>query len=446
MGIPVHTPTSSSVAGSSPPRGASPGGPGTWWARGDGGSASNSVVDGLFVGSWDGRASSIEHFGGGSFTTPARMRSRTGSMVGGGPATPAPVVPVPVRVEGIKRVGCVAVGEKHSLALQTWCRQPAGVVGLSNADGMVEMCGHNGVPLGSVGTVGDDDVMLMLMDGVSASPRQYGEDGSVHGGCEVQKSSSTASRGAPALQSICQAAIARDVIDPRNVLHVLEYAESLGAAQLRAHCMLMVVANFDAVVGEARAALEVCGGGVGSRWMHLQVHRNMCRTLCSPYMLCSPAFPQMLSPHLVCEIERLYKTRLQPPPVGAPQHHQDVPFGGMPHGDIHTPDASLDALLVGDTGTTTSAVVEAAKTMLQPGSRPTRVAVEHHDDDAEEMLLEAASLARCRLHESTQAALRAAMAGVVHMLHPVPTPAGSWMHTNMHIQTHTCGQTQIYLQ
>lgn len=150
--------------------------------------------------------------------------------------------------------------------------------------------------------------------------------------------SDTAHNGPPCLQSLCQTAIARDVVDPRNVLHVLEFAESLDASALRDHCLMVVVANLDAVVGEGRAALE------------------------------------MLSPHLVCEVERLYKARLHP------------------------------ANAAGD-------LAEEVPT-LQLGLRPSRVAVERADN-AEEMLLEAASLARCKLHESTQAALRAAMAGTM---------------------------------
>ena len=35
--------------------------------------------------------------------------------------------PSPCRVEGVKRVTKVAVGEKHSLALQSWCVAPVGL-------------------------------------------------------------------------------------------------------------------------------------------------------------------------------------------------------------------------------------------------------------------------------------------------------------------------------
>ena len=31
---------------------------------------------------------------------------------------------VPVAVDGLKRAACIAVGEKHSLALQHWCCKP----------------------------------------------------------------------------------------------------------------------------------------------------------------------------------------------------------------------------------------------------------------------------------------------------------------------------------
>lgn len=264
---------SGGVPGSSPPRGGSPG---SFTSRFDGG------WDGPVVGSWDGRGALFEPLpasGGSSFTTP--MRGRRPS------ATAMAAQIVPVRVDGIKRVAAVAVGEKHSLALQTWCSRP------------------------------------MEVDAPAEAPAV------------------TTQQGPLRLQSLCQTAIAREVVDPRNVLHVLEFAESLDAIDLKEHCLMVVVANLDAVVGETRAALE------------------------------------MLSPHLVCEIERLYKARLHP--THAVDEEDDVP-----------------GLLL--------------------GLRPTRVRVERADN-AEEMLLEAASLARCKLHESTQAALRAAMAGAWEKSH-----------------------------
>ena len=277
---------SGGVTGSSPPRGSSPG---SFSSRMDAVPWDAPLTtQHAAVGSWDGRGASFEPQS--SFATPLRgRRGSTASMAA------APVVPV--RVDGIKRVAAVAVGEKHSLALQTWCSQPA------EADGS---------PMTGAAAVLED--------------------------------------GPPPLQSLCQATIARDVVDLRNVLHVLEFAESLDAAVLRDHCLLVVVANLDAVVGETRAALE------------------------------------MLSPHLVCEVERLYKARLHPASaVEGADGVEEVPC-------------------------------------LQPGLRPTRVAVERADN-AEEMLLEAASLARCKLHESTQAALRAAMAGTGLFVHSKDVPS-----------------------
>lgn len=266
---------SGGIPGSSPPRGTSPGS-----------FSSSRCIDGSqWDGpcSWDGRGASFEQHAG-VFTTP--LRSRRSSVT----AVASPAI-MPMRVDGIKRVAAVAVGEKHSLALQTWCSQPV-----------------------------DVDAPPTPATATSAADHETGP---------------------PRLQSLCQTAIARQVVDPRNVLHVLEFAESLDASALKEHCLLVVVANLDAVVGETRAALE------------------------------------MLSPHLVCEIERLYKARLHP--------------------------AAGDARATEDGERVPS---------LQPGLRPTRVAVERADN-AEEMLLEAASLARCKLHESTQAALRAAKAGAL---------------------------------
>jgi hypothetical protein len=47
------------------------------------------------------------------------------------------------------------------------------------------------------------------------------------------------------------------VVDLRNVLHILEYSDSMGAESLRQHCLQMVVANLDAVLLECRGVIEV---------------------------------------------------------------------------------------------------------------------------------------------------------------------------------------------
>lgn len=58
------------------------------------------------------------------------------------------------------------------------------------------------------------------------------------------------------LQTIAQKAVAQQLVEPRTVLSLLEYADACGTALLRAYCIAYCLQNLDAVLAEARGALE----------------------------------------------------------------------------------------------------------------------------------------------------------------------------------------------
>ena len=62
--------------------------------------------------------------------------------------------------------------------------------------------------------------------------------------------------GPPPLQRLCEEAVARELVDPRTALEVLEYADLAGASVLRAYCIAVAVCNMDALMLEARPAFE----------------------------------------------------------------------------------------------------------------------------------------------------------------------------------------------
>lgn len=84
-----------------------------------------------------------------------------------------------------------------------------------------------------------------------------------------------AATGPPTLQQLCEESVGRALVDPRTVLQVLEYADLAGASVLRAYCIAVAVCNLDAVLVEARGAFED------------------------------------LQPHLLAEIERVYKAQMR---------------------------------------------------------------------------------------------------------------------------------------
>ncbi|KXZ47089.1 hypothetical protein GPECTOR_38g326 [Gonium pectorale] len=84
-----------------------------------------------------------------------------------------------------------------------------------------------------------------------------------------------------AVAVLCQRAVATQLVEPRTALPLLEYADVAGAALLRCYCMAVAVANLDCALLEAPAGLTG------------------------------------LPPHLLAELEHLYRAALLLPPPQA---------------------------------------------------------------------------------------------------------------------------------
>ena len=102
---------------------------------------------------------------------------------------------IPYRVEGLRKVTDVAVGEKHSLALQHWLRARDTSIS-ENSEDSVSRCGPG------------------------------------------------------SLQIICQETIAKHMVDPFTVLQVMQYAEAALADMLYKRCCCVAALNLDLVMTE----------------------------------------------------------------------------------------------------------------------------------------------------------------------------------------------------
>ncbi|GLI64055.1 hypothetical protein VaNZ11_007220 [Volvox africanus] len=118
----------------------------------------------------------------------------------------------------------------------------------------------------------DGDEMFSFVDGEGGAtmPSGRGSDAGLGGG--------TAGGPVSSLQVLCQRVVAAHLVDPRTALPILEYADVAGAMLLRCYCLAVAVANLDCTLVEAP------GGLTG------------------------------LPPHLLAELEHLYRTALLAPP------------------------------------------------------------------------------------------------------------------------------------
>lgn len=136
---------------------------------------------------------------------------------------------VSYRVEGLKRAAAVAVGEKHTLAIQAW-----GVRSSLEA--------FANVPWWAALTP-------------SKKHSKEGEDVSEDDEDTKPVSVHADRLGPPTLQEIAEASVAKYLVDPRTALSVLEYADVAGTQQLKAYCLAVTSSNLDAVLTEVRPCL-----------------------------------------------------------------------------------------------------------------------------------------------------------------------------------------------
>ena len=118
---------------------------------------------------------------------------------------------------------------------------------------------------GAVGDDGDDSsssssaaaaVTAAAADGCSGGWRGYGDESSLQQLQLGQGEEEEAPSRVETLQLLCQRSVAQQLVDPRTVLAILEYADMAGAVLLRSYCLGMAVANMDVVLQEARVSFE----------------------------------------------------------------------------------------------------------------------------------------------------------------------------------------------
>ncbi|KAL2643085.1 hypothetical protein R1flu_010672 [Riccia fluitans] len=154
----------------------------------------------------------------------------------------AETVPVPVRVHGIKHATLLSVGENHSVVGAAFVipDYPPGVQTKSTTPFQRSRSGSDEIDIGSE----SED------DRETSSPPHALTDVNL------------GSRSVPSLKDLCQRVIAQQVVEPKNALQLLEFADSLGADLLRKHCEELVLRNLDYVLtiapvlfGHVRSAL-----------------------------------------------------------------------------------------------------------------------------------------------------------------------------------------------
>ncbi|XP_024524554.1 uncharacterized protein LOC9633257 [Selaginella moellendorffii] len=116
--------------------------------------------------------------------------------------------PAPLRIHGIKRATLLAVGETHSLAV---------------TEIYVPAYQSDSEPLVPNQTATDDNGD----DALVVTPPRDPED------------------RLPSLRDLCQKVIATTIVEPRNALQILEFADALGADELKRYCESLILRNLD---------------------------------------------------------------------------------------------------------------------------------------------------------------------------------------------------------
>lgn len=128
-----------------------------------------------------------------------------------GEGSKADVRPSPVRVHGAKHVTRLSVGETHSLAVAslyapTYSTNPVSeLLAVPKATREGEESADEDAEVEESGTIG-----------AAAPSRVYD--------------------GVPSLKDLCQKVVTESIVEPKNALQVLEFADSLGADHLKRYC------------------------------------------------------------------------------------------------------------------------------------------------------------------------------------------------------------------
>ncbi len=185
--------------------------------------------------------------GGGAMSSPfgEAPRSATRASLPGVDAFP-PIIPE--KVLGLKRAGVVAVGEKHSLAVQRW--SAVQLEGLPVLPWLKPRVAGDNSSDWEVDGIQEEETTSAVQSAQS-SPQKLDQQSN-----NDDDESATTTTTPPSLQQLCEETVAQMLVDPRTALQILEYADLAGAEVLKSYCLSVAVCNLDAVLVEARGAFE----------------------------------------------------------------------------------------------------------------------------------------------------------------------------------------------
>ena len=129
-----------------------------------------------------------------------------------GEGNKADVLPSPIRVYGAKHITRLSVGETHSLAV-------ASLYGPTYSTKPV-----NDLPAVSKAT-GEGEESTDEEADVEEEPETLGA-----------VAPNKVDEGVPSLKDLCQKVVADSIVEPKNALQLLEFADSLGADHLKRYC------------------------------------------------------------------------------------------------------------------------------------------------------------------------------------------------------------------
>ncbi|KAL4535240.1 hypothetical protein Ndes2437A_g05967 [Nannochloris sp. 'desiccata'] len=269
---------------------------------------------------------------------------------------------VPEKVVGLKRAGVVAVGEKHSLAVQRWS-----AVQLEELPVLPWL----------KPSIGNDIAAEWEDDGASDAQEEENSSGIPYTQSSPQKvdhlntddasvAGASTTTTLPSLQQLCEEAVGQMLVDPRTALQILEYADLAGAEVLKSYCLAVAVCNLDAVLVEARGAFEE------------------------------------LPPHLLAELERVFKGQQKSNRIGGSGTADSI-GGTVATFAVSSVRRALD-IPENNSGEAIRAVDDASvlkmdgpRWHLQPGLRPTaaRAALGDVDDESGVLNEDDAGLSGC---------------------------------------------------
>ncbi|KAG0555654.1 hypothetical protein KC19_12G185700 [Ceratodon purpureus] len=136
----------------------------------------------------------------------------------------ADVRPSPVRVHGAKHITRLSVGETHSLAVASLYAPTYSTKPVTELPAVSKASGE-----GEESADEDADVEEESETLVAVAPSRVDE-------------------GIPSLKDLCQKVVADSIVEPKNVLQLLEFADSLGADHLKRYCEDLVLRNLDYIL------------------------------------------------------------------------------------------------------------------------------------------------------------------------------------------------------